>query len=968
MVDGGGGGVVTSGGARAPRMQAPRIVTLLFTDVEGSTPLLGALGDAFVGVIERQRAILTRAAAVRRGSGYPTGCDGCIFLFGSAGDAVAAAVEAQRALAAEPWPGGATVRVRMAIHAGEVAEVGDELFGMALHQASRIMAVTYGGQVVVSDTAVGLIAQPAPDISLRDLGVHRLRDIVRPVRLHQAVAEGIQTSFPPLKTATSDASRLPAPTTSFVGRERELREVVDLLASRRLVTLTGVGGSGKTRLALEVARRVADRHRDGVCLVELAGLGTDTLVPEAALGALGMREPTAGRSASEFLCAALADRALLLVLDNCEHVVAGVAALVSELLPACPALHVLATSREPLRVPGEVERPVPPLDRPDPEAVKSPARLAEYDAVRLLVERGGDVRPGFRVNDGNAAALASICSELAGLPLAIELAAARLRTLSPEQVAARLGEQLDLLTHGGRSRPDRQQTMRATLDWSHELLTPDEQIVFRRLSVFAGGFTLDAAEQVAEGDGVQQSRVADVVERLASKSLAAVDHDRAEPRLHMLEPVRQYAAERLREAGEHDRIVRRHLEWAVSLAAKAGIGFMRDQRRWSARLCDEHDNIRQAMESALAGVHREAALRIAAALGYPWWAMGQPDARAWVSGALEAAPGAPDLIRAFALFGAGMLAENALDYDQALVHLREALAISRTLGARTLEGWVLVAMGLAAWDIDVDARPPAAWYEDALRIFREVDEPAGIGWMLGLLAEGQVKAGDLEGAAGRATEAFDLGTRSGLHGVVAQSRQVLAIVAVQRGQYADAERLLEDVIAAREQAGDRWQLALTLTMRAGLAFRRGDDTRALRPLRQALHLARDSGSADRMGNAVELAAHSLHRRGRAREVATLVGAVEAVHLRLPLTQEQLLPRRPRITQVVSGTGFTPLASLVPAGFDEHRVAGRNLSLERAADLALRVLGEELALAATARAGGSEAAGEEPSISSRGGRS
>src|SRR5262245_5355614 len=413
-------------------MQDPRIVTLLFTDVEGSTPLLGSLGDAFVGLIERQRTILMGAADARRGSGYPTGCDGCVFLFGSAGDAVAAAVDAQRGLAAEPWPGGSTVRVRMAIHAGEIAEVGDELFGMALHQASRIMAVTYGGQVVVSDTAVGLIAQPAADISLLDLGVHRLRDIVRPLRLHQAVAEGIATPFPPLKTATSAASRLPAPTTSFVGRERELRELVDLLAARRLITLTGVGGSGKTRLALEIARRVADRHRDGVCLVELAGLGTDALVPAALLGALGIREPTAGRSASEFLCAALADRALLLVLDNCEHVAGGVAALVSELLPACAQLHVLATSREPLRLSGEVERPVPSLDRPDPDALESPERLAEYDAVRLLVERGGDVRPGFRLTDSNAAAVARICSELAGLPLAIELAAARLRTLSPE--------------------------------------------------------------------------------------------------------------------------------------------------------------------------------------------------------------------------------------------------------------------------------------------------------------------------------------------------------------------------------------------------------------------------------------------------------------------------------------------------------------------------------------------------------
>ena len=329
--------------------------------------------------------------------------------------------------------------------------------------------------------------------------------------------------------------------------------------------------------------------------------------------------------------------------------------------------------------------------------------------------------------------------------------------------------------------------------------------------------------------------------------------------------------------------------------------------------------------------------------------------------ALEAAPAAPELIRALALFGAGMLAESALDYDQALVLLREALAISRAVGARELEGGALMAMGRAAWAIDVDARLPAAWFEDALRIFREIDEPAGIGWMLGFLAEEQLKAGDLDGAASRATEAFDVGTKSGLAQLVAESRRVLAMVAAQRGQPADGNRLLEEAATVHEQTGDRYQLALLLTMRAHLAFERGDDALALGQLRRALRLARDGGLGERMRHAVELAAYGLYRRGRAREVATLVGVVEEGNLRFPRRTETMRPLPvggPASVTQLPITGFRTLGSLVSAGFEEHRVAGRSLSLERAADLALRVIDEELALAATPAGGDGQAAGDE----------
>jgi predicted ATPase len=919
-----------------------RIVTLVYTDMEGSTRLLGALQDAFLPVLERQRVILGAATAAHGGAGYATGGDGCVFLFGSPSSAVVAAVEAQRALAVEQWPAGVSVRVRMAIHAGEVADLGDELFGMALHHVSRMLGVTHGGQVLLSGAAVGLLTELPPGITLRDLGSYRLRDIVRPVQLHQAVADGIPESFPPQDAATSRSGTLPAPTTSFVGRERQLEQLVDLLATRRLVTLTGAGGSGKTRLALEVARRLQAAQRDGVRLVELAGLWSTEVVPDAMLGALGMREPPAGTSATEALCAALADRALLLVLDNCEHVVAGVAALVSSLLAACAGLRVLATSREPLRVTGEVERLVPPLDRPAASTTEPLDRLAAYDAVRLLVERGSDVRPGFRLTEGNATAVAGICAGLEGLPLAIELVAARLRTLSPEQLAARLGEQLDLLTDGGRTRPDRQQTMRATLDWSHQLLTPDEQIVFRRLSLFAGGFTLDAAEQVADGHGVDRAGVADAVERLAGRSLVAVDHDRDEPRLHMLEPIRQYAAELLREANERDLVVRRHLEWVVSLAAKAGRGFMREPSRWSARLRDEQDNVRQAMESALAGVDPEAALRIAAALAYPWFTTGQPEAPGWVGRALDQAIRAPDRLRAGALLAAGILAQNALDYDRATSYLRGALALFRQLGRPVAEAWTLLWLGRAAMAVDIDARTATSWFEEALCRFREVAEPTGIGWCLVFLGDDAYDRGDFEAAAIRATEAQAIGTEGGVPQVVLESKRILGLVAWKRGEYAEAEQLFADVAAAYREAGNRWQLGSVLGGMVWFASERGQQPLALERLSQVLRLSRELGTIDRMRWAVEIAIRVLWRP-RPHVAAQLFGATEAV---------QGLWLHGWAPQVRAGLE----GQLARADLADLRVAGRSLSLERAVDLALRVVEEELAAASAAaiRAGGGAA--------------
>ena len=424
----------------------------------------------------------------------------------------------------------------------------------------------------------------------------------------------------------------------------------------------------------------------------------------------------------------------------------------------------------------------------------------------------------------------------------------------------------------------------------------------------------------------------------------------------MLEPVRQYAAERLRAAGERDEIARRHLAWVVRFASAAGRGFLAEQLVWSARLRGEHDNIRQALEVALTGIDREAALRITGALGYVWYTMGQPDGRRWVTRALDAATGMPDRLRARALLAAGMLDKNALDYELAVQHLREAIELFRRLGNPSGEAWAVMSMGRAAWSIDVEGRPASAWFEQALRIFREVGEPAGIGWTLAFHAtESYYETGDLEAAKRGATEALEVGTASGVLGVVAESRRILALVAAMGGEHDESARLFEQAVDALEQAGDDFQLGSVLTTRAFVAWEQGDVLQALVALRKAFRLARAGGSAERIIYALTRCVPVLWDRRRAQEAALLLGVIDTSFRRLPRGAERF-GVRPDVAAAVSSTGL-----------DEHRIAGRSLSLERAADLALRVLDEELAAASAAEVREGDGTAGIANTSRRGGR-
>ena len=550
----------------------------LFTDVEGSTRLWEQQPAAMRQALVRHDAIIEdevgRQAGVvvrPRGEG-----DSRFAVFARATDAVAAAVAIQRALHDEPWPVSAPLRVRLALHTGEADLREGDYYGSAVNRCARLRAVAHGGQVLVSQATYDLVLDGlGPDLRLIDLGAHRLQDLQRSERVFQLLAPGITTDFSPLRSLDMLPNNLPLQMTSFVGREQEVEDVKRLLGQARLVTLTGPGGSGKTRLALHVAAEMLDSYADGVWLVELAGVPVYNR--DLALRAIATSldvHPDGTGALQDLLVGSLRSQQLLLLLDNCEHLVEAVAAFADTVLHLCPGVRLLATSREPLAVLGERPWPVLPLAAPAPGQHRSLSGLNDYAAIRLFVERAGSAAPSFRLSESNATAVAELCHHLDGLPLAIELAAARVRVLSVEQLLERIADRFRLLARGSRSGLPRQQTLQALIDWSYDLLTEQERLLFNRLSVFEGRWTIEDAEAVcaATGDPIEPEEVLDLLTNLVDKSLiAAVPAPDDMTHYRMLETLRAYAHQRLTASGEAVVIERRFDARYLVLAQRAEV-------------------------------------------------------------------------------------------------------------------------------------------------------------------------------------------------------------------------------------------------------------------------------------------------------------------------------------------------------------------------------------------------------------
>jgi predicted ATPase/class 3 adenylate cyclase len=749
-------------------------VTFVFTDIEGSTRLVLRLGDRHREVLETHAQILRQIVTEEGGIEVGERGDGFFFVFVDPTKAAGAAARIQRSLAEHPWPAEGTIRVRIGIHTGEGVLGGDNYMGLEVHRAARIGNAGHGGQVILSEATATLLRENLPvDLDLRGLGCHQLKDLPEGEQLFQLQISGLPSDFPPPRTLGYTNINLPHQLTSFVGRNRELQEVLEGLDSSRLLTLTGPGGTGKTRLAVQAAAEVAPTFPDGVFFVPLAPITDPELVVPTILSSLNLPPATADPSSS--LREYLERRRILLVLDNFEQILSA-GNQVGEWLQAAPGLKVIVTSRAPLRVYGEREYAVPPLDMPDPAQPAAVSELAEREAVRLFIDRASAARPDFTLTEQNGPAIAEIVARLDGLPLAIELAASRIKLMAPEAILARLSSRLALLTGGARDLPARQQTLRGAISWSYELLDEPAKKLLRRLSVFIGGARFTEVAAVCAADGGAETDILDALTVLVDHSLVKQDPHGVEPRLSMLETIREFAYEQLVNSGELEQVEERHTAAFVALVDAAEPNLIRRGRgRWLDRLEEDVDNLRAVLSRLIASATIGSAQRMVGILWRFWQMRGYIKEGRKRAAEVLSQPGGEPAQRVAALQAAGGMAywqgdvkttqrmyAEALELARGLGDprtlalalynnafpmammdslekgwgmLEEALALAKELGDSSLTGEVLWGFGTILWFVGRhDGAEP--WYDRSLEVLEGSDAVFVVAWahhMRGLL-------------------------------------------------------------------------------------------------------------------------------------------------------------------------------------------------------------------------------------------
>ncbi len=806
--------------------------TFFFSDIEGSTRLLQSLGDRYSDALTRHHQLMRAAFSANAGRELRLVGDSFFTLFDSAVGAVAASVDAQRALTAEAWPDGAQLRVRIGLHTGEAAVVGGEYVGIDVHRAARIASAAHGGQVLVSRSVRAIVEDAlAGDVRLRDLGEHRLKDLSRPEHLYQVEAGGLQTNFPPLNTLDRTPNNLPTQLTSFIGREAEVREVKRLLKDARFLTLTGPGGTGKTRLALQVAAEVSDDFPDGVYFVGLSAVVDPHLVLPVVMQTLGVQE-AAGQSPVDQLATALKGRKVLLVLDNFEQLVPA-GGDVADLLHATTEAKVMITSRAVLHIYGEHEYPVPPLGLPDMRTHVSLESMSQYESVKLFIERALATKPDFTVTNENAPALAQVTTELDGLPLAIELAAARVKLFSPQAMLPRLEKRLTLLRSGPRDLPGRQQTLRGAIEWSYDLLDGPQKRLFARFSVFARGGRLSDAEAVCGPADELGVEVLDGLTALADQSLLRQIPLLEEPRFFMLQTIREFAQERLNESPDAGEVGRAHALAFLALAERAQPYLAGpEQKAWLDRLEEDHDNLRAALDCCVGTGEVVTAMRFVSAIWRFWQIRGHlNEGRLRVDQVLQMPQTREHPAEcAAALEAGGGIAHWQGDQAGSGHFYAEALALRRELGDKRGIAEALYNSGFPHFHARSTYRAAFAFFTEALEIYRELGDQRGVGrclWGLGNVYHYGVPPNDREAARvlddaigifRQLNEPFDLGWALHTRGVTA-----LAL-----GDRPAARAAFEEGMRIFARATDSSGIVILLDDLAELALAGGDMELALR--------------------------------------------------------------------------------------------------------------------------------------------